>query len=339
MRVLVTGGTGYIGSHTVLSLIEHGHEPVVVDNLSNSSSESLRRVEKLTGSTIEFHQFDVRDTGRLTDLLSHSTFDASIHFAGLKAVGESVEKPLTYYRNNLDSTMSLIEAVKTTSTRAHPGRIIFSSSATVYGDPSHLPITEETPSGIGLTNPYGQTKYMCEKILEDVCIASPDFQAIALRYFNPIGAHPSGLIGEDPAQIPNNLAPYITQVAVGRRERLGIFGNDYPTPDGTGVRDYIHVMDLAEGHVAALSFVAPGFQAVNLGTGSGTSVLELLHAFETVVGTEIPFRFMGRRAGDIASCYASTDLASTLFSWRSQRTIQEACADAWRWQNANPHGY
>lgn len=339
MRILVTGGTGYIGSHTVLSLIEHGFEPVVIDNLSNSSAESLRRVEKLTGTSVEFHEFDLRETDRLTALLTENPVDAVIHFAGLKAVGESVEKPLMYYRNNLDSTMSLIDAVQATSSSTRPGRIIFSSSATVYGEPQSLPITEAAPTGQSLTNPYAQTKYMCEQILQDVYSANADFQAISLRYFNPIGAHPSGDIGEDPSQIPNNLAPYITQVAVGRLERLGIFGDDYPTPDGTGVRDYIHVMDLAEGHVAALNNSTPGFHAINLGTGHGTSVFELLHAFETAAGRPIPYEVLPRRAGDIPTCFAATDAAKSFLGWRAQRSIDEACRDAWNWQSKNPHGF
>lgn len=339
MRVLVTGGAGYIGSHTVLSLIEHGHEPVVVDNLCNSSAESLRRVEKLTGTSVEFHEFDLCETDRLTALLAETPVDAVIHFAGLKAVGESVEKPLMYYRNNLDSTMSLIDAVQATSSSKRPGRIIFSSSATVYGEPQSLPITEAAPVGQSLTNPYAQTKYMCEQILQDVCSANADFQAISLRYFNPIGAHSSGDIGEDPSQIPNNLAPYITQVAVGRLERLGVFGDDYPTADGTGVRDYIHVMDLAEGHVAALNNPTPGFHAINLGTGHGTSVFELLQAFEAAVGRSIPHEVLPRRSGDISSCYAATDLAKSLLGWHSQRSINEACRDAWNWQSRNPYGF
>lgn len=339
MRVLVTGGAGYIGSHTVLSLTEQGHEAVVLDNLSNSSIESLRRVEKLTGASIEFHQLDVCDSNSLRKILIDAPVDAAIHFAGFKAVGESVEQPLLYYRNNLDSTISLAECLLETSTKAKSPRIIFSSSATVYGTPSTLPISEDAPTGTGITNPYGQTKYMCERILEDVCLARPDMQAIALRYFNPIGSHPSGVIGEDPSQIPNNLAPYITQVAVGRRARLGIFGNDYPTRDGTGIRDYIHVMDLAEGHVAALGFTKPGFHAINLGTGSGTSVFELHKAFEIASGKEIPFEILPRRSGDIPECYASTLRASSLLNWSAYRTINEACEDSWRWQARNPDGY
>ena len=339
MRVLVTGGAGYIGSHTVLSLIEHGHQPIVVDNLSNSSAQSLQRVEKLTGTSVEFHEFDVCETERLSALLAETPVDAVIHFAGLKAVGESVIKPLIYYRNNLDSTMSVIEALNVTTSPAQPARIIFSSSATVYGDPGILPYTESLSTGIELASPYAQSKYMCEEILRDVCHADPDFQAISLRYFNPIGAHPSGEIGEDPTQVPNNLAPYITQVAVGRLERLGVFGNDYPTRDGTGVRDYIHVMDVAEGHIAALNFMAPGFHAVNLGTGQGTSVMELVRAFETASGLKIPYEITPRRDGDIAEYFASADLAANAFGWRARRSIDDACRDAWHWQSRNPEGF
>lgn len=339
MRVLVTGGAGYIGSHTVLALVEKGHEAVVVDNLSNSSLESLRRVETLTGASIPFHELDVCDSQALRRVLEVSPIDAAIHFAGLKSVGESVSEPLRYYRNNLESTMSLIECLLETSSGNHPPRIIFSSSATVYGIPNSLPITEDAQTGTGITNPYGQTKYVCERILSDVCVAEPNFQAIALRYFNPIGAHPSGVIGEDPAQIPNNLSPYITQVAVGRLERLGIFGDDYPTPDGTGVRDYIHVMDLAEGHVAALNNATPGFHAINLGTGHGTSVFELLHAFEAAAGRPIPYEVLPRRAGDIPACFAATDTAQSFLGWQAQRSIEEACRDAWNWQSKNPHGF
>lgn len=339
MRVLVTGGAGYIGSHTVLSLIEHGHEPIVVDNLCNSSAESLRRVENISGTSVEFHEFDVSDSDRLTALLDENPVEAVIHFAGLKAVGESVEKPLTYYRNNLDTTMSVVEALQATSSSTKPARIIFSSSATVYGDPGVLPYIESLPTGIDLASPYAQSKYMCEEILRDVCHAVSDFQAISLRYFNPIGAHPSGDIGEDPSQIPNNLAPYITQVAVGRLERLGVFGNDYPTRDGTGVRDYIHVMDVAEGHIAALNFITPGFHAVNLGTGQGTSVMELVHAFETASGVKIPYEVKPRRDGDLAEYFASADLAANTFGWRAQRSVEEACHDAWNWQSKNPHGF
>jgi UDP-glucose 4-epimerase len=339
MRVLVTGGAGYIGSHTVLELIEQGHEPVVIDNLVNSSSESLRRVGHLVGRDVEFHENDVTDTQALTRILTESPCEAVIHFAGLKAVGESVAEPLRYYRANLLATMAVIEAVRATATAMSPGRIIFSSSATVYGDPGSLPISESTPAGVGITNPYGWTKSMGEQILADIAAATSGLQTIALRYFNPVGAHPSGLIGEDPSGIPNNLAPFIAQVAGGRRERVGIFGDDYDTIDGTGVRDYIHVTDLAAGHVAALSFLDPGFHAINLGSGRGTSVWELIAAFEKASGRTIAAEVLPRRAGDVASCVADPALARELLGWSTSRTIEEACADAWRWQLMNPEGF
>lgn len=339
MRVLVTGGAGFIGSHTLVELIENGHEPLVVDNLINSSRESLARVTQITGAPIAFHEFDVCDAERLTQLLTEYPCDAAIHFAGLKAVGESVAQPLMYYRNNLDSTLSVAEAVQATSAAHRPPRIIFSSSATVYGVPQFLPYTEEHPVGQGITNPYGQTKYMGEQIIQDLTRADPSFQAIALRYFNPIGAHPSGLIGEDPQQIPNNLAPYIAQVASGRRERIGIFGDDYDTIDGTGVRDYVHVMDLAAGHVAALKFTTPGFHAINLGTGIGTSVKELISAFEDAVGKPLPAQVLPRRDGDLPSYFAETELATELLGWSAQRDITEACSDMWAWQSSNPRGF
>ena len=339
MRVLVTGGAGYIGSHTVIELIEHGHEPIVVDNLCNSSAESLTRVQQLTGKPFEIHKFDVCDTERLTMLLTKRRCEVTIHFAGLKAVGESVEYPARYYRNNLDSTLSVVDAVMATSSQLQPPRIIFSSSATVYGEPQFLPLTEDHPVGQNITNPYGQTKYMCEQILADVAKAHPNFQAIALRYFNPIGAHPSGFIGEDPKQTPNNLAPFIAQVAVGRRESVGIFGDDYDTADGTGVRDYIHVMDLAAGHVAALGFTTSGFHAINLGTGTGTSVRQLISSFEKAICRAIPSELRPRRSGDIASSYASAERAHELLGWASSRKIDEACADMWAWQHSNPNGF
>lgn len=338
MRVLVTGGAGYIGSHTVLALLEQGHIPVVIDNLSNSSVESLKRVSALTGKDIEFHNFDLCDEARLSSYLREEKFDAILHFAGFKAVGDSVEKPLKYYDNNIGSTVSLLKAINT-STNPAPPKVIFSSSATVYGNSTELPLTESSKTGEGITNPYGFTKFVCEQILKDTASANPAFQAIALRYFNPIGAHKSGEIGEDPQDIPNNLAPYITQVASGKLSELSVFGDDYDTPDGTGVRDYIHVMDVAEGHVAALSHSKAGYFAVNLGTGAGTSVFELLSAFEEAVGKQIPYAVSPRRAGDIAACYADTSLATELFGWSAQRGIAEACRDAWRWQSKNPRGY
>lgn len=338
MRVLVTGGAGYIGSHTVLSLLEQGHIPVVVDNLSNSSVESLNRVTEITGKPIEFYNIDLCDEDAFQSFMREQSFDAVLHFAGFKAVGESVANPLKYYENNIGSTVSLLKAINAT-TSTTPPKVIFSSSATVYGSSTELPLTESSKTGEGITNPYGFTKFVCEGILKDTVTANPAFQAIALRYFNPIGAHESGRIGEDPAGIPNNLAPYITQVASGKLSELSVFGDDYDTADGTGVRDYIHVMDLAEGHVAALRLNDLGFHAVNLGTGQGTSVFELLNAFENVVGRQIPFAVTPRRPGDIAACYADTSLAKQLLGWSSTRDIAEACADAWRWQSQNPQGY
>lgn len=338
MRVLVTGGAGYIGSHTVLSLLEQGHIPIVVDNLSNSSVESLNRVYEITGAPIEFHNIDLCDEQAFHSFMHDQSFDAILHFAGFKAVGESVANPLKYYENNIGSTVSLLKAIDA-STSSHPPRVIFSSSATVYGSSTELPLTELSKTGEGITNPYGFTKFVCEQILKDTAQANPAFQALALRYFNPIGAHPSGKIGEDPSGIPNNLAPYITQVASGKLSQLSVFGDDYDTADGTGIRDYIHVMDVAEGHVAALGFLEPGFHAINLGTGQGTSVFELLKAFENVVGESIPYTVAPRRPGDIATCYADTSLAKRLLGWSSTRKISEACADAWRWQSHNPQGY
>lgn len=334
MNILVTGGAGYIGSHTVVELQQAGHEVVVVDNLSNSSRESLNRVEKITGKPVEFHEFDVCDRPRLAELFSSHTFDAVIHFAGLKAVGESVAKPLSYYRNNIDSTLSLLEAMAASGVH----KLVFSSSATVYGS-APIPYTEDSPTGVGVTNPYGQTKYMIEQILRDVAAAAPSSEFTILRYFNPVGAHPSGLIGEHPDGTPNNLMPYITQVATGKREKLSIFGDDYPTVDGTGVRDYIHVVDLARGHVAALEHSHAVFTAYNLGTGKGVSVLELVHAFEDVSGQKIPYEIAPRRAGDLAEYYANVQKAADQLDWRAEKTIDEACADSWRWQSQNPDGY
>ncbi|MDH6410541.1 UDP-glucose 4-epimerase [Aurantimicrobium minutum] len=338
MRVLVTGGAGYIGSHTVLSLLEKGHVPVVVDNLSNSSVESLNRVTEITGKPIEFHNIDLCDEEAFPSFMREQTFDAILHFAGFKAVGESVANPLKYYKNNIGSTLSLLKAIDAT-TSTNPPKVIFSSSATVYGSSTELPLTESSKTGEGITNPYGFTKFVCERILADTAEANSAFQAIALRYFNPIGAHESGRIGENPSGIPNNLAPYITQVASGKLSELSVFGDDYDTADGTGVRDYIHVMDVAEGHVAALSLTESGFHAINLGTGKGTSVIELIKAFEKVVGAPVPFSVSPRRPGDIAACYADTSLAKQLLGWSSTRYISEACADAWRWQSQNPKGY
>lgn len=335
MKVLVTGGAGYIGSHTIIELIAAGHTPVVVDNLANSSAESIKRVEKITGSQITFHQFDLREPAKLDNLFVAENFDAVVHFAGLKAVGESVEKPLLYYQNNLDSTLVLLETMQKHSVK----KLIFSSSATVYGTPSELPLTEESTVGVGITNPYGWTKYMIERIIEGVCTASPDFEATILRYFNPVGAHESGLIGEDPQGIPNNLLPFVSQVAVGKRPHVNVFGDDYDTPDGTGVRDYIHVVDLARGHVAALSHMKPGTNVYNLGTGKGTSVLELIKAFGDAAGKDIPYEIVPRRPGDIASCYASPTKAEAELGWNATLSIEQACADSWRWQSENPEGF
>lgn len=335
MKVLVTGGAGYIGSHTVIELFEAGHEVIVVDNLSNSSEESLRRVSKITGKHIEFRKLDVRDPEALEDVFQNFKFDAVMHFAGLKAVGESVKKPLEYYRNNIDSSLTLVEIML----KNNVNKLVFSSSATVYGNPSELPLTENSVTGQSLTNPYGQTKYMIEQILRDVATAVPRFEATLLRYFNPIGAHSSGSIGEDPKDIPNNLMPYVAQVAVGKLEKVRVFGDDYDTPDGTGVRDYIHVVDLAKGHLAALNRSIPGTNVYNLGTGKGVSVLELIKAFSEAATKEIPYDIVGRRPGDVASCYASAAKAAEQLSWRAEKTLAEACADTWRWQSQNPNGY
>jgi len=335
MNILITGGAGYIGSHTLVELISNNHNVVVVDNLSNSNSESIRRVEKITNTTIPFLKLDLRDKLGLDKLFSDNSFDAVIHFAGLKSVGESVAKPLQYYSNNIDSTLVLLDVMQKHNVK----KIVFSSSATVYGNPDQLPLTEASRTGVGITNPYGQTKFMIEQILRDVSIADSSMEITLLRYFNPVGAHSSGLIGEDPNGIPNNLLPYISQVAVGKLEKVSVFGNDYDTPDGTGVRDYIHVVDLAQGHVAAINHSQPGVSVYNLGTGHGVSVLELIAAFSKACGKEIPYQIVGRRAGDVASCYASAAQANQELGWTATKTIDDACADAWRWQSQNPNGY
>ena len=334
MKLLVTGGAGYIGSHTVIELIAKGHDVVVIDNLSNSSIEALRRVEEITGRTIPFSEADVRDRNALDNIFAAGDIDAVIHFAGLKAVGESVEKPLLYYQNNLDSTLVLLAAMQAHGVK----KLVFSSSATVYGS-APVPYAEGAVVGQGITNPYGKTKYFIEEIIRDVSAADEEFEATILRYFNPIGAHPSGRIGEDPSGIPNNLMPYITQVATGRREKLNVFGGDYDTKDGTGVRDYIHVDDLAEGHVAAIEHSKPGFTAYNLGSGVGVSVLELVRAFEEASGQNIPYEIVDRRAGDLPESYALVDKAQKELSWTVRRSIEDACADSWRWQSQNPKGY
>ena len=333
--ILVTGGAGYIGSHTLIELINNNFEVVVIDNLANSSRESLRRVEQITGHEIPFIEADVRDQSALDDIFTTYDIDSVIHFAGLKAVGESVAKPLEYYDNNLVSTLALLEAMRKHSVK----QLVFSSSATVYGSPSELPLRETSTVGVGLTNPYGKTKYMIEQIIQDYCAADPTFEATILRYFNPIGAHQSGQIGEDPNGIPNNLLPYVAQVAVGKLQSVGVFGNDYDTPDGTGVRDYIHVVDLARGHVAALQHMKAGANVYNLGTGSGTSVLEIIKAFSKACGRDLPYEIKPRRAGDIAACYADCSKAERELGWRAELSIEQACADSWRWQSQNPNGF
>lgn len=335
MNILLTGGSGYIGSHTAVELCDAGHSVVVIDNLSNSSRESLTRVAEITGKEIPFYEGDVRDGTLLDQIFTEHTIDGAVHFAGLKAVGESVDKPLEYYSNNLDSTIVLLEKMREHRIK----KFVFSSSATVYGIPDELPITEDSRVGVGITNPYGWTKFMNEQIIKDFAATIDGFEATILRYFNPVGAHSSGLIGEDPNDTPNNLFPYISQTAAGRRAEVGVFGDDYDTPDGTGVRDYIHVVDLARGHLAALERSASGVSIYNLGTGKGTSVLEAIAAFSEACGHEIPYKILPRRAGDIAACYASADRAARDLGWRAQLTINDACRDAWRWQSQNPDGY
>ncbi|WP_150237004.1 UDP-glucose 4-epimerase GalE [Nocardiopsis quinghaiensis] len=335
MNVLLTGGAGYIGSHTAVELLEAGHEVVVVDSLVNSHTEALRRVERITGRTVSFQEEDCTDPAALRRVLAEHRIDAVIHLAGLKAVGESVEQPLRYYRNNLDALLSLVEVMDEHGVRD----LVFSSSATVYGDPERAPVTED--GDLSATNPYGATKLFAEQILRDVAAADPRWRIVSLRYFNPIGAHPSGLIGEDPQGVPNNLFPYVAQVAAGRRERLNVFGDDYGTPDGTGVRDYLHVVDLAQGHLAAVDHLADatGYRVYNLGTGQGTSVLEGLRAFERATGSTIPYTVAERRPGDIAVCFADPSAAARDLGWKAVRTVDDACRDAWRWQSANPGGF
>ena len=336
MSILVTGGCGYIGSHTVVELINAGYEPVIVDNLSNSNPEVLNRIEKITGKKPAFYECDIRDREGLTEVFEKEKITACIHFAGLKAVGESVAKPWEYYENNISGTLVLLDVM-----RKHGAKnIIFSSSSTVYGDPDKVPVTEETPKK-DCTNPYGWTKSMQEQILSDIQKADPEWNVILLRYFNPIGAHESGLMGEDPKGIPNNLMPYITQVAVGKRDHLSVFGNDYNTPDGTGVRDYIHVVDLALGHTAALKKIEEncGLKIYNLGTGKGYSVLELKDAFEKASGITIPFEIVERRAGDIDCNYADATKAFEEMGWKAERDVLTMCKDSWNWQKNNPNGY
>lgn len=335
MNVLVTGGAGYIGSHTVLELLNEGHGVIVVDNLSNSSEESLNRVKKITGKELTFYEEDLLNKNTLEDIFSHHNIDSVIHFAGYKAVGESVEKPLKYYDNNITSTLYLCELMKKYGVR----NIVFSSSATVYGDPQKVPITEDSP--LSATNPYGRTKLFIEYILKDLYKAENSWNIALLRYFNPVGAHKSGLIGEDPNDIPNNLMPYVSQVAVGKLKELSVFGDDYPTSDGTGVRDYIHVVDLAIGHLKALEKLNsnPGLVVYNLGTGKGTSVLEMIRAFEKASGKKVPYKITPRRPGDIAACFADPSKAERELDWKAERGIQEMCRDAWKWQSENPDGY
>ncbi len=334
-KILVTGGAGYIGSHTCLVLLEAGYDVIVVDNLVNSKEESLKRVQQIAGKHLEFHKVDLLDRDALSRVFEGTVVDAVIHFAGLKAVGESVSMPLRYYHNNVTGTLHLCEAMREHGVR----KIVFSSSATVYGDPHTVPIIEDFP--LAPANPYGRSKLMIEEILCDIYAAGEEWDIALLRYFNPVGAHPSGLIGEDPNGIPNNLFPYITQVAVGKRKALSVFGNDYPTADGTGVRDYIHVMDLAEGHLKALKKINSdsGIVTCNLGTGRGYSVLEVLEEFGKISGSRIPYDIMPRRPGDIAVCYADCSRAKDEIGWSAKRSMDEMCADAWRWQSRNPEGY
>ncbi|QQG50907.1 MAG: UDP-glucose 4-epimerase GalE [Candidatus Saccharibacteria bacterium] len=334
MNILVTGGAGYIGSHTIVELIAKNHSVHIVDNFSNSSPEAVRRIEEITGAAIPVSSFDVQDKVKLSELFNQHAFDAVIHFAGLKAVGESTADPLLYYRNNVVSSIALLEVMKEHRVK----KLVFSSSATVYGA-APIPYIETYPAGQGITNPYGQTKYVIEEIMRDTAKADPSNEFTVLRYFNPIGAHPSGKIGEHPDGIPNNLMPFITQVATKKRDKLMIFGNDYDTIDGTGVRDYIHVVDLAKGHVAALEHSKPGTATYNLGTGEGTSVLELVHAFEKASGVTIPYEIAPRRPGDLPEYYADASKALEELGWRTSKTIEDACADSWRWQSQNPEGY
>jgi len=335
MKILVTGGTGYIGSHTCIELIQSGYEIVVVDNLCNSSLESLRRVESLVGRNIPFHKVDVRDKSSLIGVFEQHSIAGVIHFAGLKAVSESIEKPIQYYDANVSATIILAEVMRKFNCKT----FVFSSSATVYGNPHTVPIEENFP--LSATNPYGRSKLIIEDFLQDVFVADETWHIALLRYFNPIGAHKSGLIGEDPNDIPNNLIPYISQVAVGKLEKLNIFGSDYDTPDGTGVRDYIHVVDLAKGHVKALKTLEsrPQMLTVNLGTGNGYSVLDMVRAFEEASGKKIPYQIVDRRPGDIATCYANPNNAAKKIGWKAELKLDEMCKDTWRWQSQNPNGY
>lgn len=335
MKILVTGGAGYIGSHACLELLKADYDVFVVDNLSNSKEESLKRVQKLTGKKLTFYKEDLLDKSALEEIFSKHKFDAVIHFAGLKAVGESVEIPLKYYHNNICGTLNLCEVMQ----KQRVFNLVFSSSATVYGDPLKVPITEDFPTKA--TNPYGRTKLMIEEILHDIYLANNSWNIALLRYFNPVGAHHSGEIGEDPNGIPNNLMPFISQVAVGKLAELSVFGDDYPTKDGTGIRDYIHIVDLVEGHIDALKKLEeePGLVIYNLGTGIGYSVLEIIRAFQEATGKEIPYKIIGRRDGDIATCFADSSRAKRELGWTAKRGIKEMCEDSWRWQSKNPHGF
>ena len=335
-KILVTGGAGFIGSHTCVELLDSGYEVVVVDNLCNSSKESLKRVEKITGKSVKFYEADIADKDAMNKVFEENDISCVIHFAGLKAVGESVQKPLEYYQNNISGTLNMCEVMRNHGVK----NIIFSSSATVYGDPASVPITEKFPKG-QCTNPYGWTKSMLEQILTDIQFADKEWNVILLRYFNPIGAHKSGLIGEDPNGIPNNLMPYVMKVAIGQLPQVNVFGNDYPTPDGTGVRDYIHVVDLAKGHVKAIEKIEenPGVKIYNLGTGKGYSVLDVINNVSKAVGKEIPYVIAERRAGDSAECYADPALAKEELGWEAQYGMKEMCEDSWNWQQKNPNGY
>ncbi|MBE7461590.1 MAG: UDP-glucose 4-epimerase GalE [Zoogloeaceae bacterium] len=334
-KILVTGGAGYIGSHACVELLQAGYGVVVVDNLCNSRREVCGRIERIAGRPVAFHECDVRDAAALRAVFREHAIGAVLHFAGLKAEGESVARPLEYYDNNIGGTLALCAAMRTSGVR----RLVFSSSATVYGDPDAVPVPEDHP--LRPANPYGRSKAMIESILQDLFRADPAWRIALLRYFNPVGAHESGLIGEDPGGVPNNLMPFVAQVAVGRREALNVYGNDYATPDGTGVRDYIHVVDLARGHLAALEKLAEAGEVltVNLGTGRGYSVLEVIEAFRQASGKEVPYRIVARRPGDVASCYADPSLAARLLGWRAERDLAQMCRDAWRWQSMNPDGY
>ena len=336
MAILLAGGAGYIGSHTAVELLNAGYDVVICDNYDNSKPEVINRIEEITGKEVKAYEINVADNEALSKVFSEQEIDAVIHFAGLKAVGESVAKPVKYYRNNIDTTLSLLEVMKAYGVN----KFIFSSSATVYGDPEYVPLTENTKKGF-CTNPYGWTKWMMEQILTDAANADKDLSVVLLRYFNPVGAHESGRIGEDPQGIPNNLFPYIAQVAVGKRDHLNVFGNDYPTHDGTGVRDYIHVVDLAKGHVAALAYADnhTGTEIFNLGTGTGYSVLDMVQAFEKANGIKIPYEIAPRRPGDVAECYADPKKAREVLGWTAEKNLEDMCRDTWRWQSQNPNGY